>query len=127
MNYGRHPLNLLLRFILEMAALVILGYWGWHMGNNFTRYFYAIGIPLIMATIWGIFAVPNDPSRSGKAPVPVPGILRLFIEGIFFGMAFLVLVEAAIQPWAYIFAATVLLHYLLSMDRLRWLINRKKS
>ena len=87
-NMGTHPINLAVRFLLEMAALISLGVWGWKVGDSWTRYILAIGIPLILAVGWGTFAVPDDPSRSGSAPVPVPGIIRLLLELGFFSVAF---------------------------------------
>jgi hypothetical protein len=72
-----NPLNLALRFLLEVLGLLALGYWGWNKAEGIFRYLLALGIPIIAAAIWGTFRVPNDP---GKAPVRVPGILRLVIE-----------------------------------------------
>ncbi|MGB5508782.1 MAG: YrdB family protein, partial [Robiginitalea sp.] len=66
---GSHPANLILRFLLEIIALISLGIWGWNQSESWFRFVLAIGIPGIIAVIWGTFAVPNDPSRSGSAPV----------------------------------------------------------
>ena len=84
---GSHPANLAIRFFLELAALGAMGYWAWRQGEDTTRYVFAVLAPLAAAAVWGIFAVPDDPSRSGSAPVPVPGALRLGIEAIFFAFA----------------------------------------
>jgi hypothetical protein len=80
---GSHPINLILRFILELAALTGMSIWGWKQSDGWFRFVLAIGIPIIAAAIWGTFAVPDDPSRSGKAPVVVPGLLRLGVELVF--------------------------------------------
>jgi hypothetical protein len=77
---GSNPINLALRFILEIAALFALGYWGWTQHDGVWRFVWGIGLVILAAVIWGTFAVPDDPSRSGNAPVPVPGALRLVIE-----------------------------------------------
>ncbi len=77
LTMGSHSLNLALRFLLELAALGAMGYWGWTQHEGPVRWRWAIGLPLVAAVLWGTFAVPNDPSRSGQAPVPIPGILRL--------------------------------------------------
>lgn len=78
--------NLVIRFLLELAALITLGLWGWRQGGEvWHKYTFALGIPIIAAAIWGIFNVPNDTNRSGVAPIVVPGITRLAIElAIFF-------------------------------------------
>jgi len=81
---GSHPINLLVRFLLEIAALLSVGTWGWKQNDNWLRFALAIGLPIILAIIWGTFSVPNDPSRSGSAPIVTPGIIRLIIElGVF--------------------------------------------
>jgi hypothetical protein len=70
---GSHPLNLALRFLLEIGALVAIGYWGFSEHTGMWRFLLSIGLLMIAAIAWGTFAVPGDPSRSGKAPVPIPG------------------------------------------------------
>ena len=124
MNMGSNPINLIFRFLLELAALFAFGYWGWNTAGNWVRYLLALMPPLIGALIWGIFAVPDDPSRSGKAPVAVPGWLRLALELIIFGLACLALAWSGLRVYGWILGALVVLHYLFSMDRIRWLINK---
>ncbi len=84
---GTHPVNLAVRFFLELSALASFGIWGWRLREDGWRFALALAIPLTAAALWGTFAVPDDPSRSGSAPVPVPGILRLAIEFAFFASA----------------------------------------
>lgn len=122
---GSHPVNLTLRFLLEMAALITIGYWGWQQSNNLLLQIgLALGFPLIAAILWGTFAVPDDPSRSGKAPVPVPGWLRLILELALFAVATWALfaVDAAVLGW--IVGIVTAIHYALSYDRLRWLLRQ---
>jgi hypothetical protein len=121
---SKHPLNLFIRFILEMAALVSFGLWGWTLAEGWKGYLPAIGIPVVLVAIWGIFAVPNDPSRSGKAPVPTPGIIRLIFEFIFFAFAAWCFFERDYIYQGYIFSAVTLLHYAFSFDRIKWLLGR---
>jgi len=61
-----HPLNLALRFLLEMGALVVFAVWGWNNFPGLWSILAAIGLPVFFATLWGVFAVKGDPSRSGK-------------------------------------------------------------
>ena len=82
---GTHPANLVVRFLLEMSALCVMGLWGWHRRDDGLRILVALAIPLLAAALWGTFAVPHDPTRSGSAPIPVSGILRLALECGFFG------------------------------------------
>ncbi len=67
--------------------------------------------------------MPGDPSRSGRAPVPVPGPLRLALELAIFGAATWALFAARAPSWAYAFAAVVIVHYVLSYDRVAWLLE----
>ncbi len=121
---GSHPLNLGLRFILEMAALVAFAWWGWTAFGDGFRWLAVIAAPVAAAAAWGTFNVAGDPSRSGKAPVPVPGIVRLALEIIFFGLAACALgfVDLPLAGW--VFAAVVVGHYALSWDRIGWLLRR---
>ena len=118
---GSHPLNLAWRFLLELLALGSMGYWGWTQHEGVSHWLWAIGLPLAMAVIWGTFAVPNDPSRSGNAPVPTPGIIRLLLELLIFTIA-IVLLRLSQQPvLSTLFAVMVIVHYTLSYDRILWL------
>ena len=118
-----HPLNLTVRFLLELSALFVLGMWGWQLREDGLRFVLAIGIPLLLAVLWGVFAVPNDPSRSGKAPVPVPGWLRLLLELAFFGLAVWALADLGYSIAAWLLGLLVFVHYLVSYDRIRWLFS----
>lgn len=82
---------------------------------------WGLGLPLIAAVLWGTFRVPNDP---GKAPVAVPGILRLFLELAYFGAASWALFASGQPLWGYGFAGLVLFHYLISYDRILWLLRQ---
>lgn len=121
---GSHPFNLAIRFLLEIAALVCLGIWGWNQSDGWFRYVLAPGLPALIGAIWGIFAVPGDPSRSGNAPVPVHGFIRLILELIIFIMSIWALYDMNYERMALIFAILVLIHYLVSYDRILWLLKR---
>ncbi len=121
---GSNPINLAVRFVLEIVALMALGWWGWNQAEGSLRFVLAFGIPILAAVIWGTFAVPDDPSRSGRAPVKVPGIVRLLLELAFFAAATWALFAAGASTLAWIFGAAVLIHYVVSYDRIQWLIRR---
>lgn len=124
---GSHPLNLALRFLLEIAALVAIGYWGFDQHAGIWRLVIGLGGPLLAAALWGTFAVPGDPSRSGKAPVPVSGILRLVLELALFGFAAWAVYDAGNPVLALILAVITATHYALSYDRVGWLVRQKRS
>ena len=118
-----HPLNLAFRLLLELAALGAVGFYGWKLTDGPLRIVAAIGLPLIVAVLWGTFAVPDDPSRSGNAPVPIPGALRLGLELAIFGFATWTLYSTRAVSWSLVLGGLVLLHYALSYDRIAWLLE----
>ena len=121
---GSHPINLALRFILEMVVLFSFVYWGWTQHEGIWRFVWSIGLVLAGAVIWGTFAVPDDPSRSGKAPVPVPGIVRLLLELVFFAAGVAAFIAAGQTTWGIVLAVVVVVHYALSYDRIAWLLKQ---
>jgi hypothetical protein len=119
-----NPLNLAVRFLLEIFSIAIMGIWGWKQGDTWERYVLAIGLPVFATAIWGTFAVANDPSRSGNAPVPVSGIVRLIIEFLFFGFAIWALCNMESYHLSLLLALVVIIHYIISYDRIYWLLTK---
>lgn len=115
--------NLGLRFLLEVAALLSIGLWGWQASSGLMRLVLAVAGPAAAATVWGVFAVPHDPSRSGSAPVPVPGAVRLVLELTILGGGAAMLYHTGFQTLAWIFAALILGHYLVAHRRTAWLLT----
>lgn len=122
---GSNPVNLILRFLLEIMALISVGIWGWKQSDNWLRFILAIGIPVVLAIIWGTFAVPNDPSRSGSAPIVTNGLIRLLIELSFFSFAIWALVDMGWEKTSIIIGIVVLAHYIISYDRVLWLLTKQ--
>ena len=118
-----NPVNLAFRFLLELAGLAAIGYWGWTQHDGVWRFVLALGLPLLAAILWGTFRVPGDASSSGRASVPVPGIVLLVLELAFFAAAAWGLFDAGQQTLGLILAVAVLLHYVLSYDRVIWLLR----
>jgi uncharacterized protein DUF2568 len=121
---GSHPINLAIRFLLELSALLAMGVWGWQRSEGSLRFVLALGIPLIAATLWGAFAVPHDPSRSGTAPIAVPGMLRLALELAIFAFATWALYDIGVIKLSWTLGIVVTIHYLASYDRILWLIKQ---
>lgn len=117
---GFHPANLALRFVLEIAALAAIGVGAYNLALGFLGWVLAIGLPVIAALVWGTFNVPGDESRSGEAPVVVSGVIRLVLELSVFASAVVLLWSVSPLPAA-VLGLSVLIHYLLSIDRIRWL------
>ena len=111
---SNNPINLALRFILELAGLAAMGYWGWTTHDGVGRYVWGFGLPVLAAAVWGVFRVPGDP---GDAPVAVSGVVRLLLEAAYFGGAVGLLYAAGRESAALILGVVVVLHYLASYDR----------
>ena len=107
-----------------MSGLVALGIWGWESGDAELKYILALVVPLTAAAIWGIFAVPEDPGRSGNAPVIVPGLVRLVIELAFFMCVVWALVAMQQTMLGWLFGIVVVVHYLFSYERVTWLLRQ---
>lgn len=119
--FGFHPANLAFRFVLEILALVAIGIGAYSLASGFLSWMLAIGLPLIAAAAWGTFNVPGDESRSGNAPVEIPGVARLGLELVVFSSA-VVLLWSVWPAGAAVLGVGVVIHYLLSLDRIRWLV-----
>jgi hypothetical protein len=117
-----NPTNLAVRFLLEIVMLIALACWGWHLTGNWMRYVAAAGFPVIAAVLWGVFRIPNDPK---PAPVAVPGVIRLLLEWLLFGLAVWAMYDLGYIKSALVITLFVLAHYLVSYDR-TWAMLRNK-
>jgi hypothetical protein len=93
--------NLVLRFLLELSALAALAYWGYTTGSVALRWLLAIGAPVTLAVVWGLFVSP-------KAKIDMPRIAQLAIEFALLGAAALALAASGQPVLAVVFAALVL-------------------
>ncbi|GMV06899.1 MAG: hypothetical protein AMXMBFR53_31740 [Gemmatimonadota bacterium] len=119
---SRHPLNLLFRFLLEVAGLVAMGRWGWHLAPGWGGAALAVGVPAVGAAAWGVFRVQND---GGRPVVEVPGPVRLALEAAFFGAAVWLAARTGSGSWARPLGLAVLVHYAASWDRVALLARNR--
>ena len=122
-----HVLNAVLRFALELTCLYALGRWGHESSEGAQRYVLASVLPLIAASVWGVFTVPGDPSRGRNGPVPVSGRVRLALEALFFAAGVWAFAGMRQEAIALTFVACVCLHYVIGHARTRWLIAGGKA
>lgn len=120
---SQNPLNLLVRFLLELAGVAGLFRLGAVLGDGGSGI--ALGVVLAAAGIagWGVFNVPGDRSRSGKAPVAVPGPVRLIVELAVLGIGAVGWWLAGPVGFAWAYTIALVAHYALSWDRLAWLLS----
>ena len=64
------------RFICEVIALVIFGFWGFHQWKSIG----AIAVPLVVMVIWGMFCSP-------KAPYKLQSYYGFIVEFSIFSLA----------------------------------------
>lgn len=116
--------NLALRFGLELAALGGLALAAWNLVPGPIRVPATVIVPVAAAVVWAVFNVIGDPSRSGAAPVEVPGPARLAIELAILGVG---AVAFALAGWPNIgiaIAGAIAAHYAVSWPRVLWLLQR---
>ena len=92
--------TLTVRFVLELAALVALGVWGWRAADGVPRILLSVGAPLLAAAAWGTWVAPKARRRLAD-----PG--RLVVEAVVFGAAVAGLAAAGLTRWAWALAVVV--------------------
>ncbi|MBS2028480.1 MAG: DUF2568 domain-containing protein [Deltaproteobacteria bacterium] len=137
------PGQLVIRFGLEVGTLVAVGALAAHLahqvlgGSDGQARF---GVPLgaiwifawlaallaagLLAVLWTVFAVLGDPSRSGRAPVPVPGWFRLGLELAIFAAGALSLAVLGERWLLAIDLLALVVHHAGTLPRLRWLLRQ---
>ncbi|WP_372346865.1 YrdB family protein [Streptomyces sp. KL116D] len=114
---------LAIRFLLEMTSLVCFGIWAWRTVPSPWRWLAVVLVPVAVGWMWGTFAVPDDPSRSGESDVHTPGPLRLLLElAVFFG-AVAALYFADLRRAARWLLAIMVIYQVLAYDRIGWLLS----
>jgi Protein of unknown function (DUF2568) len=104
---GIKTANLGVRFLLELAALAALAYWGSQTGPLARSIVLAIAAPLAGAVLWGLFAAPKSRHR-------LRGARRLIVEIPFFGAAVAGLAATGQWVLAAVFAVVVVLSELVT-------------
>lgn len=70
--------NLAGAFVLELCGLAAFGYWGARTGTHtLTSVALGVGVPLVAAVLWGVFAAPRAPADSAAAAAVVQVVFFL--------------------------------------------------
>jgi hypothetical protein len=96
-------LNLAIRFLLELCMLAAVAFWGFKTQNNWLmKILLGIGVPVVIATLWGMFLAP-------RATRPLSGASFLTLEMILFATGALALFtsDKPTLGWAYTVAVIV--------------------
>ncbi|MFD8141936.1 YrdB family protein [Streptomyces sp. NPDC059708] len=109
-----HVVNEGLAFLMELAGLALLAWWGWSTGQNTAiRILLAVGAPALAATVWGLFAAP-------KATFTLPLAAILVVKALFFASATAALHSLGRTRLAVAFAVVAVVNTgLAELDRLR--------
>ncbi|MEI5906698.1 YrdB family protein [Bacillus spongiae] len=100
-------MNLAIRFFLELITLIAVAYWGYEVGGGgMYSLILAIGGPLLIAIIWGMFIAPTS-------PITLPLWMQLGLEAFIFGFAFWALCSVVAYDWAILFGGTVIVNRVL--------------
>lgn len=126
---SQHPVNLAVRFLLEIAAVSALAFWGWAWGGWY-RWPLAIAIAVAAMAVWSMFRTPGD-GVSGPGLVATPGPVRLILELGLFALAVAALLTAHANEraawFALILGIATVVHYALSWDRIVWLLTGRRA
>ena len=99
--------NLALRSLLEICALVAVGFWGFQIGSStIMKMVLGIGAPIFIAVLWGVFGSPNSIFK-------LPITLHLILESLVFGIPAIALYSAGKPQLAWIYGICVVLNRLL--------------
>lgn len=90
--------NQLVAFLLEIGMLISFGMWGFHGETSVgKRYLLGLGLPLLAAVLWGIWAAPKS---SYRLDLPY----RLLFSLTLFALSALTLHRLGHTSWAVLFA-----------------------
>ncbi|MER7951572.1 YrdB family protein [Streptomyces sp. NPDC096079] len=93
-----------LAFLLELAALAVLAWWGWEAAENVAlRLLCAVAAPALAAVVWGLFAAP-------RARFRVPLGVVLLVQALVFGAAAAALLALGRPVWATAFGLVALVN-----------------
>ena len=82
-------LNLAVRFLLELCMYTAVGYWGFKTQSTWVlKILFGIGLPVLMAVLWGTFLAPKATHPLGSASFLIlelilfsSGAVALFASG----------------------------------------------
>ena len=100
-------MNLALRFLLELCMLAAVAFWGFKTQNNWLmKIFLGIGLPVLIATLWGMFLAP-------KATRPLSGVSFLSLEMILFATGALALFASGKPTLGWVYTVAVIVNKIL--------------
>ncbi len=107
-----HAANETLAFLLELAMLAALGFWGATMGGSAAvDVLLGVGAPLTAVIVWGLFAAPK-----ARIPLTMPGVVA--VKALAFGSAVMAIEAMGRHSLAACFAVVAFVNTVIAtMDR----------
>ncbi|MCW5696770.1 MAG: YrdB family protein [Bauldia sp.] len=116
--------NYVLRFGLEVAALVAAAVWGFTLdASTLVRILAGVGVPVALGALWAVFRIPND---GGRPVIEVAPRIRLLVEAVVLGVATALLFASGRQTWGIVFAALIVIHYAIGWRRTAALVVNRQ-
>ena len=76
-------LNNLVSFLLELAMLAALGYWGFTVGSSaLLKWLLGIGVPVAVIVFWSFFMAPNSAQRLPWPWVPIVSLVLFLASAV---------------------------------------------
>lgn len=97
-----------LAFILEIAMVWSIGFWGFQTSEVYTKFLFGLGLPVLVAIFWGMLMAP-------KAQRRVRQPWRLIIGSILFSLGACALYAANQPAWGYAYAVAIVVYIGLSI------------
>ena len=95
-------INLTVAFLVELAALAALGYWGFTVGpNTLAKFALGLGAPALAIVVWAILGAPTSSAQ-------LQGPAYLALQAVVFGSGALAFVASG-QKWLGIVYAIIAL------------------
>lgn len=86
------PTVLAVRFVLELALLAAVGWWGARLVSGWAGVAIGLALVVLVAAVWGAVVSP-------RARVRAPGSVRVAVEVVLFGLAGLALASVGRAWW----------------------------
>lgn len=116
-----HALNEGLAFLLEIVALVLLAYWGFHVGSNTAvQWLLGLGAPAVMIVVWGTFAAPK-----ARVKLPLAGVMA--VKVVVFAAATAAGYAAGWRAFSIVFGVVALVNALVAAFDRESLMHRSRS
>jgi hypothetical protein len=93
--------NLALRFLLELAGILALGWWGFHAGGGLVAILLGLAAPIALIAVWSLVVAP-------KALYPQSPLFRLVVGTVLLEVAALSLVTIGATLAAVVLGLAVL-------------------